>query len=215
MARPRNEQEEERIYRTGFSVLVESGYKAASYQAIADASGKSRAFVQHYIKKKEQLLERFISVLLDEIDRWVLEHCDVHNVYVNFTLTGQLYFAFLTTKRMRPLAKDILSDRAISLVVIEANTAYQQQKANEAEIQQNKLLREIVRIIGGSYDLVYYCLCNDLSLDPLEESLHNVLNYARLVGEDVHKIADEARKAALSPSEVDDALATIMKRMTR
>lgn len=215
MARPRNEQEEQRIYHTGFRMLIESGYKSTSYQAIADASGQSRAFVQHYIKKKEQLLERFIKELLDHMDVWVLEHRNIRDIYTNFALTGQLYFAFLFNERVQPLAMDMLGDRNISLVVIEANTAYQQHKSHQTAARQNKLLQEIVRLIGGSYELAYYCLCNNLSLDPFEESLRIVLGYAELVGEDLQEIADRTRSAALSSSEVHDALHAILERITQ
>lgn len=210
MARPKNTEAEKKIFQSGFRLLLEEGYESTSYRAIAEASGQSRAFVQHYIPKKELLLERFIERLLDIFDERAAGKRNACDPYESMVLTGQLYFAFLFDERVRPLSIDILQDRSACESVIAANEIYQAHKAHTSPSEQQQLSDELARIIGGSYEVVYRCLLERRSLDPLAESLRIVCAYADLVGDDGERIAERLSACAFNDEEIDAILDSVL-----
>lgn len=209
MARPRNAQMEQAVYDCGFRLLLNRGYAATSYQAIADEVGTTRALVQHYLPRKELLLRSFIEKLLAFFDEWVVSERGQIGLWENLALTGQLYFSFLFYDRARDFAREFLSDRNASLAVIDANKAYQHAKTAEEQEDERFLSDELVRIIGGSYEVVFLHLTEGRSLDPFQEALRIVVAYAELCGQEKEAITEQILPLAFNDQEIERALADL------
>ncbi len=213
MARPRNEEAEADIRAAAFAQLLSSGYAKVSYQKVSDATGYSRAFVQHYFPKKESFLTGLLESLLHECDACVADLRDVANINVSMLLSGQLYFSFLADARHRVLALDMLESRRLTELAIDFNERYEADRTNATSAQRTAALDGLVRIIGGSYELLFHKLNAGLPFDPLTESLYIVQGYMRLA--DISDDSFDAVRAAatLSKKEVTYSIETIRKNL--
>lgn len=214
MARPWNEEAERDIATAAMELLVEEGYRRTSYQSIADRCGLTRAFVQHYVPKKELLIAWFLDRALALMDSQVARLRPRAELYEGLVLTGQVYFAFLCDGRIRPLVLDILRDREATGALIDANQLYQSRRtAEEGDVDGAE---EVARILGGSYEVLYRRLGAGAAVDPLAESLRVVGAYLAGEGRDAEPVALAAAAAAFSAEElariVDEVLATIPER---
>lgn len=181
MAKPKNEEAAKRIERCAFGILLDHGYGSMSHQAISDATGYSRAFIQRYLPKKEDAIRGFIARLLACMDEWVETEIAPNDPYEAMALTGQLYFEFLSTEWVKPLALDLLKNRDLSNVIITSNLEYQQRHRPVEDDASTS--EDLFRIIGGAYEVVYMCLKSGLPVDAASESLGIVTAFSEVAGD--------------------------------
>jgi AcrR family transcriptional regulator len=204
MAKPWNDKAENDIRRIAHQQLIQQGYKKTSYQTIANDLGTNRAFVQHYLQRKEDMLVTFLEELLSLVDQWVTgARPEVDDQNLKLVLGGQVYFAFLFDPKVKTLALDILESRKITEVVIPLNERYQVSHSQEND---EEVSDEITRVVGGSYELAYKYLSSGRVPDPLRESMHIVNGYLRASGIDDCGFDARASDVAFSREEICAAL---------
>ena len=65
MARKRNEQTIAQIRRASRRLILEEGYEACTYSALAEATGIARTTIQHYVPRKEALAAELMQAVSD------------------------------------------------------------------------------------------------------------------------------------------------------
>lgn len=212
MARPVNEEAVSAIRRSINTVLVNQGYKGASYQAVADDSGVSRAFVQHYFPKKELFLDSLISQLLSIIDEQSTRLRPGLDPDVGLFITGQVYFHLLQSEHLRKLSLDILESRSLTRHVIGENLLYQRRKSPVPDGHRGALPDDLVRIVGESYELLFRQLYRgEGTFDPAAEALTIVQAYLGSAVGDVERYLEKVDSLKLTDEELEFLDARVME----
>lgn len=214
MARPRNEEAERRIMACAFRQMLAKGYRKTSYQSVFEEVGYSRAYIQHYVPKKEMFLQALMEGLLALCDEAVGRSGRTDGLYCSMFLTGQIYFAFLSDRRHRALALDILESRLLTQRVITINERYEALRTGADADSQQSIADGLVRLMGGTYELMYQRLYRSKEISPAGESLHIVTGFLDLSGVDAAPIASECASLAFSRRELKSITASIEARLS-
>lgn len=209
MAKPKNAEAESKIIASAMKSLLDVGYNKTTYQAISNATGYSRTYIQHYLPKKEMLLDVFYERLLAAADDAVARLRNAEDVNVSMFLSGQVYFSFMSCRRARPLALDVLESRRLTETTILLNEVYERSRTGtqKTELVENGL----TRVLGGAYENVYRKLTTNKPVDAVDEALHVVKGYLDLVGQ----WSDETRKACLEQRFTNKEIASIIRGIVR
>lgn len=209
MARPRNEEAEAEIRACAYSMLLHEGYAATSYGAIADATGYSRAFVQHYLPKKVEMMGACLSDLLARIDAAVDELRPGEEPLVAMFLTGQAYFSLLCDARLRSFALDLLESRSLTEAALKANEDYPLGNRGAVGFLSGGS-DEVVRTMGGTYEVLYRHLEHGGAFDPAAESLRIVLSYATSMAADTAGLLEACEEAAFDQDEYEALISMLV-----
>ena len=170
MARPENNDSRRRIEQAAFRLFKEEGYTKTSYSAIADACDMTKALVQYYFKKKEDLAIDLMRATLDEcIDdlgyRGVesseaerfRELLQIGTEYFGRLLASDGYVSFLA---------DILASRKLTETVLAFNAewAYTYLGRGDQTLDQDAS-DVVIMSMGGFYELLYHVLEEGRSMD--------------------------------------------------
>ncbi|WP_165062122.1 TetR/AcrR family transcriptional regulator [Adlercreutzia sp. ZJ154] len=148
------------IRRAAFKLLMNKGFSKTSYSDIAETSGCTRALVQYYFPKKEELLNDFMARLLILSDKHLVNRgLKTDSCFIDFYITGYMHFFFLLENdTMLPLTSDIIDRRthsqtALSLMVDWMNH-YEELACKDTE----DITAAIFMTVGGAYEYIAYQL---------------------------------------------------------
>lgn len=168
MARPKNEENKDRIARSAYGLFLERGYEATTYQAIADRCGIKRALVQHYFPTKADLAIAFFDAVLDEtVEALRAGGMESGDRLRDTFLVGQVFFAFfLRDESGRRLILDILASRALTEEVLAFNYRWGMDFLGvPREARTEEQVDDIVSAMGGFYEYLYRRLSADRPAD--------------------------------------------------
>ncbi len=172
---------------TAWRLFCEQGYDATTYAAIAKACGISRNLVQYHYPKKEQFAFAFMDHLLEEVQH-VLGYADeqLNESPVAVLEVGSCFFTYLIENEgRRTFLRDILRNRDFSGAILNFDAEWALARmSGSREYDKTAVLRSVMAYMGGFYELLYYCLVNDLPIDPAEELQTVVVAFAVVLGFD-------------------------------
>jgi AcrR family transcriptional regulator len=157
----------DRIASAARQLLLDEGYQAMTYRAIAERCGIERTLVQHHFPKKETFLVDFLDELLAGTRDYVVANgLSGRDPYVNLFVIGQIHFSFLTmSERVRRLTLDIVADRALTERVIAFNESWALSFLHDENTEDVARSDRIAFMMGGAYQVVYRCLVQHRPLD--------------------------------------------------
>lgn len=179
MPRKENAEAKEAIRQAAFAAFRERGYAATSYTAIAERCGMSRALVQYYFKKKEDLALSLFTLLLEQsVDLLGYAHPEgpEENRFAELYRIGQVHFAYLTREDgYRCFLEDVLGSRELTEDVLAFNGTWAfRYLGRGAEELDAATMDSVVMSMGGFYELLYHCLKEDRQMD-VAGGLHRVM----------------------------------------
>jgi Transcriptional regulator len=194
MARPKNEENRDRIARSAYRLFLEQGYEATTYQAIADSCGIKRALVQHYFPSKTDLAIAFFTTILNEtVEALRRERLESGDGLRDTFLVGQVFFTyFLRDESSRRLILDIIVSRALTEEVLAFNYRWGMDYLGVPEEERTEEQEDdIVSSMGGFYEYLYRRLKAGEAVDV-----------ERHLGRVIATIADSrgGRRAARAPA---------------
>ena len=161
MARAKNFEMREKIYREALRLFSEKGYYATSFANIAEACGVERTVIQYYFPYKDYFIQELVEDCLQHIDEMALlldeERFDV---YGRLYYAGYLFFDFLlNSPRMKNLTEDILGQRTLVNAIIPLH-CQQDKLYTKGEFDEDATIMSM----GGTYELMYYRLKNHIPI---------------------------------------------------
>jgi len=170
MGRKVDWETKEVMERAARKLFWKHGFSATSYADIAAAVGKEKSNVQKHFPKKSLFVEHFFEDLLDSVDEFYAAR-DLRDpdYFVNLYRIGVIHFAFLTeTPEMRRFTMDILSDRALTEVLIHADMKWASTYLTVFSLEESTDFQDKVALVmGGVYELVYQMLADGRTVDVL------------------------------------------------
>lgn len=160
-------------------MLIERGYDATSYQAIATETGKSRSMIQYYFPKKEQFAVSFLHRVLDLEVEFALTNLDVNkkDFAVFQYVLAQMQFYFLTNSpQMRALTAEMFSSRMITTAILDLDVDWTSRYVREVQTESIDFESPVVMSIGGAYEVIYYRLMREQEVSAAELAYISVLN---------------------------------------
>lgn len=184
MARPKNEELKADITATVERQFIKQGYNATSYRTIAEECGIGRALVQYHFPKKEKLAEAFMASLLEKsIVELGFTEADLHGNFDAIKAVGVHYFEKLLAKKgSRQFLQDILEKRDMTeeILSFNLNWALSHLDASTADKTSHvRLQRNVILHLGGFYELLYWSLRHDESIDIESELTIVVDSFAK------------------------------------
>ncbi|NMM97799.1 TetR/AcrR family transcriptional regulator [Bifidobacterium olomucense] len=178
MVRPRNEEMRSGIADTAFSLFHEVGYTHASYTLLAERCGITRALVQYHWPKKELLAVDSMTRLLGEtIKQLGLPNHGTDNPSADaakLVSIGTHFFSILIEdKGWRQFLLDILKSRELTEQVLAFNARWAFTYIGQEP--RDGAFEEVVVSMGGFYELLYYRLKHNKSID-VKPRLEKVVN---------------------------------------
>ena len=170
MARPKNEEERERIQRNAFNLFSQQGIEASSFADIAKNSFVTKSLVQYYFPKKDKFITDFVRKSMDCVQK-ISEQIpgfDEKEPLEKLVCIAyiQFYFAVYNDKMSR-LSIDILRDRAITKTVIDqaaqCNIDYLGEELAGEDMEQIRLALQF--LYGGTFDYIYTCTVEGKDID--------------------------------------------------
>ena len=211
MPRPVNEQLKKAMLATAMRRFRESGYRGLTYSYIAEECGVSKALVNYYYPKKEDLLTVFLDRLLNESLALASSAVDTkgHEIAM-FCRIGQLFFEFLLQPGgYRLLLRDVLEDRKFSTALLLFNTSwayrYLQNSGLAGAIDVN-VRNTSIMMMGGFYDLLYFQLENDEEPDVRALVAFAVEGVMEALGVDAGRVAAEEAIGFLDEERLESAI---------
>lgn len=193
----------ELIRCSAFKLLMNKGFSKTSYSDIAHASGCTRALVQYYFPKKEELLNDFVSRLIILSDRHLVNrNLKTDSCFIDFYVTGYMHFYFLLENDdVMPLTRDIIARRAHTQTALSLMVAWMKRYEEMAPKSQDDITAAMFISVGGAYEYIAYQLDlgNDIDIPLLLE--RTIGSFMHLLGFDEHDF--RARHASHLLSEAD------------
>ena len=211
MPKPANEQLRKRMLATAVRRFRESGYKGLTYSYIATECGVSKALVNYYYPKKEDLLTVFLERLLDESSELASSSEDMPNRPIAmFCRIGQLFYEFLLqTGGYRLLLRDMLEDRKFSNTLLLFNTSWAYRYLQNCGLAVNidvKVRNTSIMLMGGFYDLLYFQLENNEEPDVRALVSFAVEGQLSALGIDADRVAAEGAIGFLDDALLKDSI---------
>lgn len=156
------------ILQTAYRLILENGYNDTSMSDIASQCGISKSLVQKHVGTKDSLIKRFLEDLLDYTDEFLTAHqLKTDSYWGNLFLIGQVHYSFLMASESRKkLFLDILSDRALSEVMIGLDVEWAFSYMHTfSEEQKDELSDNMALVMGGAYELLYRSLISGKEVD--------------------------------------------------
>ena len=205
----------ETIRRAAFKLLMEQGYAKTSYSSIAAATGQSRSLVQYYYPKKERLLTEFTLSLLELAERYMDENgLRTGLCFTDFSISGYMYFYFLLeNEQLRPLAHDIMANRATSCAVNEVLVQWQGRSEELAAYSPERIAEGVLLAMGGAYEIINHHLEHGLAIDIPTLLCSAISAYMHHLGLDTASYEASFGGYLLSDSEVAAANLYIMQHL--
>lgn len=153
------------IEKTARRLFVKKGFAGTSYQQIADAMGTEKSNIQRHFPKKEIFVDHLFQDLLDAAAKFYdpVEE----NYFRSLYQIGVIYFAFLLSPQMRQFTTDVLSERALTEVIIQKDMQWAAEYLSGFELEEQPGFRDDVALVmGGVYELVYQHLVGGVETDP-------------------------------------------------
>ncbi len=203
------------IRRAAFKLLMSKGFSKTSYSDIAEESGCTRALVQYYFPKKEELLNDFISRLLILSDRHLVNRgLKTDSCLLVFYVTGYLHFFFLLeNSAILPLTRDIIARRTHSQTALSLMVDWTSRYDELACKDQEDITTAVFLAVGGAYEYIAYRLDSGESIDIpllLERIIGSFMYLLGFNGDDF--IARHARHL-LSESDIHAINACLLQEM--
>ena len=167
MARPKNEKLKDEIAQVAARQFAERGYDATSYTTIAEECGISRNLAQYHWPKKELLAVRYMEDLLSEcVSELGYEDSDLIDDYERIAAVGTRFFETLLSKEgTRLFLKDIIASRDLTETVLAFNLDWATSRVRSTDYDPDATQRAVISSMGGFYDLLYWCLKHDRTMD--------------------------------------------------
>jgi AcrR family transcriptional regulator len=198
------------IRRAGYRLLLTKGFKAATYSAIAEASGCSKALVQHHFPVKARLAVDLVHDLVLAIESYVrLRRPAVDDLTAFRFLVVQLYYGFLLESDVRPFTVDLLSDRAILTDAMEDEVDWNSRILGLDGHADRAVVEQAVVAVGGTYELLYWRLRRGELPDAAE--LAERLLLGSMAGSDIDSAATRRlfHESAFDPATLAVAVAEL------
>lgn len=155
------------IRRAAFGLLMSKGFSKTSYSDIAEASGCTRALVQYYFPKKEELLNEFISRLIVLSDMHLVNRgLKTDSCFIDFYVTGYMHFYFLLeNSAILPLTRDVIARRAHSQTALSLMVDWTTRYEELANKNPTDITAAVFMSVGGAYEYIAYQLDSGKSVD--------------------------------------------------
>lgn len=153
------------IEKTARRLFVKKGFAGTSYQQIADAMGTEKSNIQRHFPKKEIFVDHLFQDLLDAAAKFYdpVEE----NYFRSLYQIGVIYFAFLLSPPMRQFTTDVLSERALTEVIIQKDMQWAAEYLSGFNLEEQPGFRDDVALVmGGVYELVYQHLVGGVETNP-------------------------------------------------
>lgn len=180
VARPKDNETRKQIQRATFELFAEVGYAKTSYSAIAQRCGMTKALVQYYFKKKEDLAIDLMNMMLENcIDDLGYRNANSSEGarFEEMVRIGEEYFArILATNGYTQFLTDILASRELTETVLAFNAqwAFSYLDRPGDELSQ-AAIDTVVLSMGGFYELLYHTLKEGRTFD-IPAHLSRVVN---------------------------------------
>lgn len=165
MGRKPDLEKKQQIEKTARKLFVKKGFAGTSYQQIADAMGTEKSNIQRHFPKKDIFVDHFFQDLLDA----AAKYCGPgeENYFRSLYQIGVIYFAFLLSPPMRQFTTDVLSERALTEVIIQKDMQWAAEYLSGFNLEEQPGFRDDVALVmGGVYELVYQHLAGGVDTDP-------------------------------------------------
>lgn len=174
MPRPRNDELKERLARAACALFREQGYDATSYAGIAQACEVGKNLVQYHYPRKELFAIAFMEYVLEEAQTALdFTDDDLRADYGAVYQVGVCYFTYLLRPAgYRVFLQDVIRSRDLTESILAFNITWAlQHSAADASLGApgSEVVQGIVASMGGFYELLYYCLKNELPFDVAAE----------------------------------------------
>lgn len=196
------------IEKAARKLFAEKGFAGTSYQQIAEAMGTEKSNIQRHFPKKEIFVDHLFQDLLDAIAKYLGQ--TEENYFRSLYPIGVIYFAFLLSPRMRKFTTDVLSDRAMTEVIIQKDMEWAAQYLSGFSLEEAAGFRDDVAIVmGGTYELVYQHLVSGADTDPRNLMARAIQLFAYTLNQPTPQIP-----ADFPPDRViDDAVAFLYEQL--
>lgn len=168
------------IRAAAFSLMMEKGFSRTSYTDIARASDCTRALVQYYFPKKDQLMVDFMQRALELGEQYACDHgLKTGSCFIDFYTTGYIHFSFLLRNaELLPLTRDMIATRDHSAVAIAEMTAWQRRYPELDGLDDETITDAVLLSVGGAYELIHHHLKQGRAIDIprlLERTIHTFI----------------------------------------
>ena len=175
MPRPRNEELHRRVTATAFDQLLTRGIAATSYASVASACGTTRAVVQDYYPRKNDMLGALSKALNDiamQVTLAAYETLDISDEQAkkvgHLFLSGSAYFEYMQrAASRRDFLRELLRDRDQTESLISSVMYRSFDEIGRLDVVDDPAYRnDLIMSIGGFYELFYDHLKHGVHFDP-------------------------------------------------
>lgn len=189
MARSENGEARRAIEQAAFDLFAEVGYAKTSYSAIAERCGITKALVQYYFRKKEELALGLLTRLLEEsIDGLGLRGSDAPEAgrFGELWRIGTAYFdrmLCLAPSGYRTFLQDVLASRELTGDVLAFNVGWAcSYLGRDAASLGSDASDDVIMSMGGFYELLYHALREGRPFDTARYLRRVVADFMRALG---------------------------------
>ena len=173
------------LLNAAFELFKKKGYEETTYQDIADAIGTTRTIVQSYFPKKTRITEEIFNDMMgcafESVEETGLEFdtppqalSKACQIFLGYLLhdDGMRHFTMTTLAVRDGTTKNIITD-------IEWIKDFCGNMFDNEEL----LAVAYTMSLGGAYEIIYRCLCNDLPIEVKPLSDFTIRAFLAIVGQ--------------------------------
>ena len=166
MTRRPNIARRKKLLGAAFELFKKKGYEETTYQDIADAIGTTRTIVQSYFPKKTRITEEIFNDLMGAAYHSVGRiGLDSDSPLLTLSRACHVFLAYLLhDEEMRHFAMTTLSVRDGTTKNIITDIEWIKDFCGDIFEDEELLAVAYTMSLGGAYEIIYRCLCNDLPI---------------------------------------------------